>query len=148
MPLRPGVTNVDPITAAHHALMGLIDVPVVFGEHVVAHCRRWIVEQPGETDALNSLVLAQAGQFQNGWPKIDGTDQRTATRRRDTAGTPDDQRRLDPVVVKPRFAAREGTPVVAAIDEIRVLGYALPLQFLDDLPGEVVGSADLVIVLL
>ena len=62
------------------------------------------------------------------------------------SGADDDERCLDAVIVEPGFAAREGAPVVAHVDEIGVAVNLLLLELFTQEAGIMIGAAHLVVV--
>ena len=70
-----GVLDVEKISRADHSLVGLKDVPVLFGEGDFSNNCRRVLENRDETDTLDSFVDFDTGKFKDGGADIDAADQ-------------------------------------------------------------------------
>ncbi|OQB35733.1 MAG: hypothetical protein BWY09_02183 [Candidatus Hydrogenedentes bacterium ADurb.Bin179] len=142
----PGIADIGPVVAAHHALMGLENMPVMFGKnHIAVGCRR-ILQQSGKGNALNRLRDGNTRKLEQGGRQVYGTDQPGRDFRADAPRCIDNHGRLDPGIIEPRFAAREGAAVVGAEYEIGVVEHFLPFQLFAHGADIVVQPADFMIV--
>ena len=141
------VVDVGESFGADAAFVGLVVVPVVFGEGVLAGCCRGILEDGGEALALESVQRFEAGQFEEGGGDVDGADYAVGDGAGfDAFGPADDEGGADAVVADRGLAAREGAAVVGHEEDDGVIGHALGFQQSHDATYVEIESSDLVVV--